>query len=155
MDADALVVRPAEPEDLPDLVDVFLTARAAAPMPASVHTPREVAAFLAARLEEGSTDETWVAEAGGVVVGYARFTATWLDDLYVAPAAQHVGVGSALLDLVKVLRPDGFGLWVFTSNGPARAFYAARGFVEVEHTDGSENEEQAPDVRMIWAGATG
>lgn len=144
---DALVLRPAEPEDVPDLVDVFLTARAAAPMPASVHTPREVAAFLAARL---ATDETWVGEVGETVVGYARFTETWLDDLYVAPGAQHVGVGTALLDLVKTLRPDGFGLWVFTSNTPARAFYAGHGFVEVEHTDGTDNEERAPDVRMVW-----
>lgn len=146
----ALVLRPAEPEDVPDLVDVFLTARAAAPMPASVHSPRAVAAFLAARLEPGSPDETWVAEVDDVVVGYARFTQTWLDDLYVAPGAQRVGVGAALLDLVKTLRPDGFGLWVFTSNTPARAFYAGHGFVEVEHTDGSDNEEGAPDVRMVW-----
>ncbi|TCJ23651.1 GNAT family N-acetyltransferase [Nocardioides jejuensis] len=145
---DALVLRPAEAEDVPDLVDVFLTARAAAPMPASVHSPREIAAFLAARLE---VDETWVADVGGVVVGYARFTPTWLDDLYVAPGAQHVGVGTALLELVKTLRPDGFGLWVFTSNLPARAFYAGHGFVEEEHTDGSENEEHAPDVRLSWS----
>ncbi|HSX67252.1 GNAT family N-acetyltransferase [Nocardioides sp.] len=152
MDDEALVLRPAEVEDVPDLVDVFLTARAAAPMPASIHAPREVAAFLAARLEDGSIDETWVAEVGGVVVGYARFTATWLDDLYVAPGAQRAGVGAALLDLVKVLRPDGFGLWVFTSNAPARAFYATHGFVEEEHTDGSENDERTPDVRMVWSG---
>lgn len=146
-----LVLRPAEPADVPELVDVFLTARAAAPMPASGHSPREVAAFLAGRLESPEcTDETWVAEAGGVVVGYARFTPTWLDDLYVAPGAQRVGVGTALLDLVKTLRPDGFGLWVFTSNTPARAFYAGHGFVEIEHTDGSDNEERAPDVRMVW-----
>lgn len=143
-----LVVRPAEPEDLPDLVDVFVTARGAAPMPPSVHTPREVAAFLAARL---TVDETWVAEVDDVVVGYARFTPTWLDDLYVAPGAQGVGVGAALLDLVKALRPDGFGLWVFTSNAPARDFYARHGFVEIEHTDGSENEEGAPDVHLSWS----
>ena len=145
---DALVLRPAEAEDVPDLVDVFLTARAAAPMPASVHSPREIAAFLAARLE---VDETWVADVGGVVVGYARFTPTWLDDLYVAPGAQHVGVGPALLEHVKTHRPHGFGLWVFNSNQPARAFYAGHGFVEEEHTDGSENEEHAPDVRLSWS----
>jgi hypothetical protein len=51
---------------------------------------------------------------------------------------------------VKTLRPDGFGLWVFTSNTPARAFYAGHGFVETERTDGSDNEEHAPDVRMEW-----
>lgn len=140
--ADSLVLRPAEPEDVPDLVDVFLTARASAPMPASVDSPREIAAFLAGRLD---TDETWVAEVGGVVVGYARFTPTWLDDLYVAPGAQRVGVGAALLDLVKTLRPDGFGLWVFTSNAPARAFYAGHGFVELGVT--------GEQINLAWPGA--
>lgn len=139
-----LVLRPAEPEDVPDLVDVFLTARAAAPMPDAVHTPREVAAYLAAHLEQGSPDETWVAEVGGVVVGYARFTPTWLDDLYVAPGAQRVGVGAALLDLVKTLIPDGFGLWVYTSNGPARAFYAGHGFVEL----GVDRDQ----INLAWPG---
>ena len=62
------------------------------------------------------------------------------------------GVGSALLDLVKAQRPDGFCLWVFEMNAPARGFYARHGLVELERTDGSGNEEQAPDVRMAWPG---
>ena len=43
---------------------------------------------------------------------------------------------------------------MFESNAPARAFYARHGLVEREHTDGSENEERAPDLRMAW-GPTG
>ena len=97
-------------------------------------------------------DEVWLAEIDGVLVGYARFTATWLDDLYVVPAYAGQGVGSALLDVVKAQRPDGFCLWVFEMNVPARGFYARHGLVELEHTDGSANEEQAPDVRMAWPG---
>ena len=56
----------------------------------------------------------------------------------------------ALLDLAKSLRPDGFGLWVFETNAGARRFYERHGLVEVERTDGSDNEERAPDVRMAW-----
>ena len=37
-------------------------------------------------------------------------------------------------------------------NAPARGFYARRGLVELERTDGSGNEERAPDVRMAWPG---
>jgi GNAT superfamily N-acetyltransferase len=88
----------------------------------------------------------------GEVVGYARFTATWLDDLYVVPGHAGSGIGSALLDLVKSLRPGGFQLWVFEMNAPARAFYARHGLVERERTDGSGNEESAPDIRMEWPG---
>nr|WP_246304773.1 GNAT family N-acetyltransferase [Nocardioides thalensis] len=119
-------------------------------MPPGIHSEAEVRAWLAGRLAE---DEVWVAEVDDVVVGYARFTPTWLDDLYVDPGAQGCGVGSALLDVVKALRPDGFSLWVFEVNHPTRAFYAARGLVEREHTDGSGNEERALDLRMEWPGA--
>jgi chorismate mutase len=57
-----------------------------------------------------------------------------------------------LLDLVKSRRPDGFGLWVFASNAPARAFYLRHGLIELETTDGRDNQEHAPDVRMVWPG---
>ncbi|GAA3521164.1 GNAT family N-acetyltransferase [Nocardioides daeguensis] len=143
-----LLLRPARADDVPAIAAVQLAARAASPMPPGIHPPHEVRAHLAARLGDS---ECWVAESGGGVVGYARFTRTWLDDLYVDPAHQGTGVGGALLDLVKVRHPDGFSLWVFEQNAPARAFYAARGLVEREHTDGSENEERAPDLRMEWA----
>ena len=81
---------------------------------------------------------------------YARLTDTWLDDLYVHPSHAGQGLGSALLDVVKARLPEGFGLWVFEMNTPARAFYARHGLVEVERTDGSANEEKEPDIRMEW-----
>ena len=87
------------------------------------------------------------------MAAYARLTETWLDDLYVAPGHAGQGLGSALLDLVKARRPDGFCLWVFEMNAPARGFYARRGLVELERTDGSGNEERAPDLRLAWPGA--
>ncbi|NYJ01863.1 GNAT superfamily N-acetyltransferase [Nocardioides thalensis] len=146
----AVALRPATPDDASAVADVHLRARAAASMPPGIHSEAEVRAWLAGRLAE---DEVWVAEVDDVVVGYARFTPTWLDDLYVDPGAQGCGVGSALLDVVKALRPDGFSLWVFEVNHPTRAFYAARGLVEREHTDGSGNEERALDLRMEWPGA--
>ncbi|WP_372727267.1 GNAT family N-acetyltransferase [Nocardioides sp.] len=144
-------LRPAVPADAARIAEIHLSARRAAPMPEPVHSEDEVRAWLETRLR--SDDEVWVAEIEGAVIGYARMTATWLDDLYVDPARTGQGVGSALLDLVQALRPDGFSLWVFASNRPARSFYAARGLVELEHTDGSANEERSPDVRMAWPGA--
>jgi len=143
------LLRPAELADVPDLVAVQVAARAAAPMPPGIHPPAEITAFLTGRL---GREEMWVAESEGEVVGYARFTGTWLDDLYVHPARQGQGIGTALLGLVKALRPDGFGLWVFESNVPAQRFYAAHGFEVTERTDGAANEERAPDLRMEWPG---
>jgi chorismate mutase len=119
-------------------------------MPPPVHADDDVRAWLATRLRD---DEVWVADAGGEVVGYARLTDTWLDDLYVRPTHAGQGVGTALLDLAKARRPEGFCLWVFEMNTPARRFYARHGLVELERTDGSANEERSPDIRMAWPGA--
>ncbi len=142
-----VVLRRADVDDAAAVAAVHLAARRAAPMPPGVHSDEEVTAWLTARLAD---DEVWVAEADDVVVGYVRLTDTWLDDLYVVPAAARQGIGSMLLDLAKSLRPGGFSLWVFETNTPARAFYTRHGLVEREHTDGSDNEEKAPDLRMSW-----
>lgn len=148
---DALSLRPADEGDAPAVADIHLTARRDAAMPDGVHPAGEVRHWLAGRLR--SADEVWLAEVDGDPAGYARFTDTWLDDLYVAPAHAGRGVGGALLDLVKAQRPAGFCIWVFEVNTPARAFYARRGLVELERTDGHANEERSPDVRMAWPGA--
>lgn len=145
---DVVSIRPVSQADTEAVSAVHLAARRAAPMPPSVHEDHEHLPFLRGRMAAG--DEVWLAEADGVVVGYARMTATWLDDLYVVPGHAGQGVGSMLLDLVKVRRPAGFALWVFEMNTPACAFYARHGLVEVERTDGAGNEEQQPDIRMEW-----
>ena len=145
-----LTLRPAEESDAAAVAEIHLAARRAAAMPPPVHPEDDVREWLAGRLR--STDTVWVAEVDGVVGGYARFTESWLDDLYVAPGVSGRGIGSALLDLVKQQRPGGFCLWVFEMNTPARDFYARRGLIELEHTDGSANEERAPDLKLAWPG---
>jgi ribosomal protein S18 acetylase RimI-like enzyme len=141
----SVLLRPALAEETPELAAIQVAARAAAPMPANVHPVTDIAAFLTVRL---GADELWVAEVDGEPVAYARFTTTWLDDLYVHPDHQGRGIGGALLDLVLSLRPGGLGLYVFETNAPARRFYEAYGFVVTERSDGSANEERAPDLRM-------
>ena len=46
-----------------------------------------------------------------------------LEKLYVEPTEQNRGVGAALLEKAKELRPDGFYLWVFQKNDGARRLY--------------------------------
>jgi chorismate mutase len=147
---EALTLRPAAAGDAGAVAEVHLAARREASMPPGIHTDDEVRAWLAGRLQ--GDDEVWVAEIDGRVAAYARMTTTWLDDLYVAPHFARQGIGAALLDVAKSRRPDGFCLWVFEMNVPARAFYARHDLVELERTDGDGNEEKAPDIKMAWPG---
>ena len=146
-----LLIRPAGAEDGPAIGALYTATRIAAVplMPPAVHTAAEDVAHFSALLSDGE-HESWVAEQDGRIVGFAVLTQTWLDGLYVHPEAQRSGVGTALLELAQAVRPHGLGLWVFESNTPARALYRRHGFVEVERTDGSGNEERAPDVKMLW-----
>lgn len=146
-----LLVRRADPGDGPACAEVVIAARTAAGgrFPPPVHTHDEDRVFFAGRVRES---EVWVAELDGHVVGHLDLDGHWVHSLYVHPRAQRLGVGSALLDVAKACRPEGFGLWVFASNTPARGFYRRHGLLELETTDGSANEEKAPDVRMVWPG---
>lgn len=147
-------LRLAGPDDLPAVAELYLAVRRAAVplMPPGVHPDDDVRRWVGSW--DLSTRDVWLAEAGpdAALVGFATLTPTWLESLYVAPSAQREGIGSTLLELAKAQRPGGFALWVFESNVAARAFYARHGLVELEHTDGSANEERRPDVRMAWPG---
>jgi ribosomal protein S18 acetylase RimI-like enzyme len=94
--------------------------------------------------------EIWVAEIGGHVAGFAGVGRSELTHLYVDPPAQNRGVGTALLDHVKSLRPDRLELWVFQANEGARRFYERHGFRLVGLTDGAENMEREPDALYEW-----
>ncbi|MDF1603085.1 GNAT family N-acetyltransferase [Nocardioides sp. YIM 152315] len=149
-----LVLRPAGAEDAAAMADLYSAARVAAvpQMPSAMHTNAEDRHWMAGQLARDD-HEGWVAERDAAIVGYALLSPTWLDHLFVHPEHLGSGIGSVLLDVVKSVRPDGFALWVFESNAGARRFYLRHGLVELERTDGSGNEEKAPDVRMAWPGA--
>jgi GNAT superfamily N-acetyltransferase len=140
-------LRRATAEDLEAVVDVFAHAREGMfeYLP-RLHTPAEDRAFVLGLL---GTTEAWVAEDdGGGVVGFASLDGGLLGHLYVHPRGR--GTGSALLERVKALRPEGFELWVFQRNEGARRFYERHGLELVELTDGSANEEREPDARYEW-----
>ena len=78
------------------------------------------------------SNEVWVAEEDGRVVGFAGLGDGKLRHLWVEPAAQNRGFGTALLAKAKERRPDGFQLWLFQKNTGARRFYERHGFTLVE-----------------------
>jgi GNAT superfamily N-acetyltransferase len=144
-------IRRGEAEDGPAIATLYTAARvhAVPQMPPAMHTAEEHVAFYSHRLGEPEVT-AWLAEAGGELLGFALCTPTFLDGLYIRPDLKGQGIGSLLLDVVEATHPDGYELWVFESNVGARRLYERRGLVEVERTDGSGNEERAPDIRMAW-----
>lgn len=94
--------------------------------------------------------DVWVAELDGLVCGYIAVERSMIEALYVRPECQGRGIGSALLDHAMDRSGGMLELWTFQRNTRARAFYEARGFVAMEFTDGSGNEEREPDVRYGW-----
>lgn len=145
-------LRRAGPADALDVADVYLESRGHAEalglIPPGIHPPHEVREWIAGRVVE---DEIWVAGTDGVD-GFLRLAPGWVEALYLRPAAQGRGLGSEFIRLAQARYPAALELWVFAANAPAIAFYARHGFTEVERTDGSGNEEGAPDIRMAWRG---
>lgn len=145
-----LLLRPALREDVPGIHDVFALSSAGEGHPPEHRAPEQVRAW-AERLVVPPL-QSWVAEAGGAVIGFVTLREAWVTLLFVHPDHAGAGVGSALLDLVKALRPRGFGLRVHEANGVARSFYRSQGLVELESTDGSGYPDGSPDVQLAWLG---
>jgi GNAT superfamily N-acetyltransferase len=98
-------LRATEPDDLPALHGLFLDAIAGVYRPHGFEPPAPpLAVFEAQQRHVLETGVSHVAVAGGAVAGFAsawRRDHDWfLASLFVAPAAQATGVGTALLDAV-------------------------------------------------------
>jgi len=94
-------------------------------------------------------NEVWVAVADGAAVGLLALRPGFVDQLYVDPDAQGLGVGSALLDHAKRACPAGLALFTHQANSRARAFYESRGLRAVAFGV-SPSPECEPDVRYAW-----
>lgn len=145
------VLRRAVGSDAPAIAEVYLSSiHTAMPWLRLAHTDDDVRGWIAQHVIPDL--ETWVAEVDGLVAAMLAFNRAtrFVDALYVAPAHQGRGLGGSLLQRAKELSPEGLQLWAFQRNHRARSFYEGRGFVAVELTDGSGNEEREPDVRYAW-----
>jgi GNAT superfamily N-acetyltransferase len=143
------LIRRAEPHDADAIAFVHRTSmREALPYLPDLHTPEEDRQWVATVVLPKQV--VWVAERDGEIVGVAALHDGWLEQLYMLPAYQGMGIGSALLAKAMEASPEGLNLWAFQRNERARAFYERRGFVAVKFGDGSGNEEGEPDVRYEW-----
>ncbi|POX61825.1 histone acetyltransferase [Streptomyces sp. Ru62] len=147
---EAVVLRRAVAADARAAADVYLRSfDAALPTVVRAHTDDEVRDYI--RDVVVPLRETWVAEAAGAgVVGLMVLDGESLSQLYLDPRWRGRGIGDRFVALAKERGPRGLSLWTFQVNKPAHRFYERHGFVAVEYTDGSGNEEREPDVRYVW-----
>lgn len=132
------------------VAEVYLRARnhAIPEIPPLVHSDDEVRQWMRGVLAE---QEAWLACAdNSAPLGLLVLDGDWVEQLYVDPAWTGRGLGTRLLELAKLRRPDGLQLWTLVSNVRAQRFYERNGFSVEERTDGSGNEEHAPDLRYVW-----
>lgn len=146
--ADEIVIRPARAADAEAIAEVWLAAfRETYAFPLA-HTDAEVRGWVRTGLLPAT--DTWVAAVGERVVAFMSLRGRTVEQLYVRRPWTGRGIGSRLLAVAKERRPEGLELWTFQVNAGARRFYERHGFVVVEMTDGSANEEGQPDVRYAW-----
>ena len=101
------MIRRATPDDAPAISDLF--ARARDGMTYLPRIPDEVRPLLGGRFMTRA--ELWVAEEEGRIVGFAGISGNEVTHLYTDPPSQNRGIGTALLEHVKRLRPGRLELW--------------------------------------------
>ncbi len=103
-------------------------------------------AFCGAMIDRG-----WVTVAirNGRPVGFLAQEGGYIHGLYIDPGARGQGVGRLLMDHAKARR-DRLALRVAQCNAMAKRFYRRAGFDETARGDGSENDENLPDVHFVW-----
>lgn len=111
-----------------------------------LHTPQEDEEFVAGLL---GSHRVRVARRGADPLGFLARQGGRIQALHVAAGSRGLGIGQALLDEVKAVEPI-VELWTFQANERAIAFYCREGFCEATRTDGQDNDERLPDVRLIW-----
>ena len=114
----------------------------------SVHSVEGIQAWLHEHVIPQGSAYVW--ELSGTIAGWINVRAGWVEHLFCRRGFTSQGLGSRMMEFAKSQSPNGLQLWTFQVNEGARRFYRRHGFQEVEFTDGSNNEENEPDVRLVW-----
>ena len=139
-----MIPRDAAEADLPALARILGDWAADTPWMPRLHSRKDDLGFLHKLYHSGC-----LRVIGDMPKGFLARQDTEIPALFVAAPAQRRGVGKALIRDAMAAAPV-LQLWTFQVNVAARSLYFSVGFVEIERTDGSGNEERLPDVRLEW-----
>jgi len=112
-----------------------------------LHTPDEDFRYFRQYLNAGN--RLWIVGDDMRPSGFCATTPGWIEHLYIDPVWQRHGLGTAFVATAKQ-ENTALRLWAFQRNRAAIQFYSSQGFVLVEQTDGSGNEEGEPDALFAW-----
>lgn len=142
-------LRGATDDDATRVADILIDSRATfmayAPSPRS---GAEIRTWVAETLVPSG--DVLVAERDGRVVAVMATAVesgvSWLTQMAVEPELAGQGIGSILLREALAVLPRPLRLYTFQVNLGARRFYERHGFKVLQLGDGSQNEENCPDV---------
>ena len=142
-----VIITSARPLDAGAIGHILSVSNDAMPWLPRLHSAAEEIMYAGDMIEAG-----WVkvAKREGKVVAFIARHSEQIHALYVLPDAQDEGVGTALLQDAKETC-ETLRLWSYQANGAAARFYGLRGFIEIERTDGNENDAGLPDILFEWS----
>lgn len=143
------MLRPATAADAAQVAQVLIESRRAfLPFAPSAHPEADVVEWVTRVLVPSG--QVTVAVLGDAVVGVLALSSGegchWIDQLYLHPKHVGRGIGTRLLAHAMASAPRPLRLYTFQQNEGARRFYERHGFVALQFSDGSANEERCPDV---------
>lgn len=145
-----LRIRRMKPDEVSVAATVWHRSRTAdAPWIREGSNPSLTEDLVAFRRDVARECEVWLAFAGDACHGLMAWRDERVQELFVLPAAQRRGVGTALLEKAMELMPGGFWLRTDARNAGARAFYRARGLRVVGRETGPPPFRDAL-VRFEW-----
>ncbi|MBI1212003.1 MAG: GNAT family N-acetyltransferase [Alphaproteobacteria bacterium] len=147
----SISLRQATSADEPVIASIFLASRRdALPYLPELHSDADTLDHFTN--EVPARCSVWLAEEDAHGIGFMAWNAetAHLDHLYLLPGYYRRGIGTMLLEKAKALSKGKVQLYAFQRNARARAFYERHGFKAIWFGDGSENEENEPDVLYEW-----
>lgn len=141
-----VLLRPANPLDAGATGEILHRFCQDTPWMPKLHTHAEAISFCGLMIDRG-----WMTVAAGSEgpLGFLARDGEEICSLYLAPSAQGQGIGRRLLNEAKAACNR---LWLFTfvANAGAQRFYLREGFRETARSDGSDNDENLPDITYVW-----